>query len=79
MPPTDENGNGKIKQGELQHAVATLEQRHGPDGMCETRWADMEGRMRKVEAWRWQAIGAMALIQLLGVGLIVEAMKKMLQ
>ena len=42
---------------------------------CAVRWEDMEGRMRKVESFRWQIIGALLLINGIGVTVILTAIR----
>lgn len=72
----DDSGNGRIEAGRLQEKVERLDEMHRPGGECPLRWLDMETRMRKIEGWRWQIVGAIVLIQALGVSVILKALAK---
>jgi hypothetical protein len=88
----DEERHGVVTngwRGRIEEAVGTLKEeakelfsrvqqceqmRH-----CSTRWTDMENRMRKVEAFRWQVLGVFIVIQALGVTVILSAVKTWLK
>ena len=42
---------------------------------CRDWRLDVEGRLRILEGFRWKAIGIVGLIQLIGVGLVILAVK----
>lgn len=78
------NGNGTWKgaaQSDIRHAledIGRLEARivaYERGELCKDWRSDMEKRLRSVEAFRWQMIGALLLINGIGVGVILAAIR----
>jgi len=70
-----QSGNGRVEYGRLQQTVEDLREQHAAGGPCNQHWIDIENRMRRVEGFRWQIIGILGAVQLLGVGVILAALR----
>lgn len=66
---SEDSGNGRVALGKLEEAVDTLKE----------QGKDMERRIRNLEGFRWQILGALLLIQGVGVVVILTAVKTWLK
>lgn len=61
----DDGGNGRVAMGRMEQALEDLKE-----------WkVDMEKRVRALEGFRWQIMGALLLVQGVGVAVILGALK----